>query len=174
MSMRKWLLSLAGLLVVGFFGYAGLSLHVLLTCSPETNSSCAIGDSGTHIPRFACRWYLGSQLTGEKENGNAQSVLHMAIGAYLTNPSSAQKIMELALSEGAKVNGHSPVSGYPPLHEAILLNEPGLADFLLKRGADPEIEDRNKGLTAHKLLAAIEERNPDQDLSGINALINQN
>lgn len=79
--------------------------------------------------------------------------------------------MELALSEGARINGFSPVTGYPPLHEAILLNEPRLAKFLLQKGADPAIEDRNKGMTARELLSAIEERNPDRDLSEIAELL---
>lgn len=79
--------------------------------------------------------------------------------------------MELALSEGAQINGFSPVTGYTPLQEAIVLNEPRLAEFFLQRGVDPGIEDRNKEMTAHELLSSIEEQNPDQDLSEIAELI---
>jgi|GEM_PF-784020 hypothetical protein len=171
--MRKWLLSLAGLLIIAVLGYAGLSFYVLQASSPETNASCAIGDSGTRIPQFACRWYLEHQLTSEEESGDAQSVLFLAIGAYPTHPDSAQELMELALDEGANINAHSPRSGYTPLQEAVLFNEPGLADFLLDKGADPAVEDKNKGLTAQELLVAIEERNPDQDLSEIEARISR-
>jgi len=35
------------------------------------------------------------------------------------------------------------------------------------------VEDKNKGLTAQELLVAIEERNPDQDLSEIEARISR-
>lgn len=172
--MRRWVFSLAGVLIAGLLSYSGLSFYVLQASSPDTNASCAIGDSGTHIPQFACRWYLEHQLTSEEESDDAQSVLFLAIGAYPTHPDSAQNIMELALDEGAKINGHSPRSGYTPLQEAILFNEPGLADFLLNKGADPAVEDKNKGLTAQELLVAIEERNPDQDLSEIEERIGQN
>ncbi|WP_077528793.1 ankyrin repeat domain-containing protein [Vreelandella utahensis] len=171
--MRKWLFSLVGLLIVGLLGYSGLGFYVLQASSTDTNASCAIGDSGTRIPQFACRWYLEHQLTSAKANGDAQSVLHLAIGAYPTDPEQAQKIMELALSEGAQINGFSPVTGYPPLHEAVLLNEPRLAEFLLQRGADPEIEDQNKGMTARELLSAIEERNPEKDLSRMVTLLQE-
>jgi hypothetical protein len=171
--MRKWLLSLASLLIIGLLGYAGLSFYVLQVSSPETNASCAIGDSGTRIPQIACRWYLEHQLTGEKESGDAQSVLFLAIGAYPTHPDNAQEIMELALDEGAYINGHSPRSGYTPLQEAVLFNEPGLGDFVLNNGADPAVEGKNKGLTARELLAAIEERNPDQDLSEIESQLEE-
>jgi len=169
----KWLSSIAGLLIVGLLGYSGLSFYGLQASSPDTNASCAIGDSGTHIPQFACRWYLEHQLTDERENGDAQSVLHLAIGAYPTDPEQAQEIMELALSEGAQINGFSPVTGYPPLHEAVLLNEPRLAEFFLQRGADPEIEDQNKEVTARELLSAIEERNPEKDLSRMVTLLQE-
>ena len=169
----KWLSSIAGLLIVGLLGYSGLSFYVLQASSPGTNASCAIDDGGTDIPQFACRWYLEHQLTNAEESGDAQSVLFLAIGAYPTHPDSAQNIMELALDEGAKINGHSPQSGYTPLQEAVLFNEPRLADFLLNKGADPSMEDKKKGLTAHELLAAIEERNPDQDLSEIEGQIQQ-
>ncbi len=171
--MRKLLFSLTGIMAVGLIGYAAIGLYVLQTSSVETNASCAIGDSGTRIPRFACRWYLDHQLTNDSEDGKAQRVLHLAIGAYPTEGERAQEIIELALSEGAQINGYSPVSGYPPLHEAILLNEPLLAEFLMKRGADPEIEDREKGLTADELLSAIKERNPDQNLSNIEEQVRQ-
>lgn len=171
--MRKWVFSLAGLLIAGLLGYSGLSFYVLQASSPDTNASCAIGDSGTHIPQFACRWYLEHQLTDERESSDAQSVLHLAIGAYPTDPDQAQEIIELALSEGAQVNGFSPVTGYPPLHEAVLLNEPRLAEFLLKRGADPEIEDQNKELTARELLSAIEERNPEKNLARMQTLLQE-
>jgi len=171
--MRKWVFSLAGLLIVGLLGYSGLSFYVLQASSPDTNASCAIGDSGTHIPQFACRWYLEHQLTDERESGDAQSVLHLAIGAYPTDPEQAQEIMELALSEGAQINGFSPVTGYSPLHEAVLLNEPRLAEFLLQRGADPEIEDQNKEVTARELLSAIEERNPEKDLARMKTLLQE-
>jgi len=133
--MRKWLLSLAGLLIIAVLGYAGLSFYVLQASSPETNASCAIGDSGTRIPQFACRWYLEHQLTSEEESGDAQSVLFLAIGAYPTHPDSAQELMELALDEGAQTSTLTPPrSGYTPLQEAVLFNEPGLADFSWIRG----------------------------------------
>ncbi|WP_295720083.1 hypothetical protein [uncultured Halovibrio sp.] len=169
----KWLFSIAGLLIVGLLGYSGLSFYVLQASSPDTNASCAIGDSGTHIPQFACRRYLEHQLTNERESGDAQSVLHLAIGAYPTDPEQAQEIMELALSEGAQINGFSSVTGYPPLHEAVLLNEPRLAEFFLQKGADPEIEDQNKGMTAPELLSAIAERNPEKDLSRMVTLLQE-
>ncbi|MEQ6887042.1 hypothetical protein [Salicola sp. Rm-C-2C1-2] len=165
--MRKWLFSLAGLLFVALLGYSGLSFYVLQASSPDTNASCAIGDSGTRIPQFACHWYLEHQLTSAEESDDAQGVLFLAIGAYPTHPDSAQEIMELAFNEGAKINGHSPRSGYTPLQEAVLFNEPRLAEFLLNKGADPAVEGQNKGLTAHELLAVIKERNPEQDLSEI-------
>lgn len=169
--MRKWLFSFAAVLAIGVIGYAGLAFYALQASSFETNASCAIGNSGTYIPRSACRWYLNEQLSGEGDDRRAQSVLHLAIGAYPTDGERALEIMELALSEGARVNGYSPVTGYPPLHEAVLLNEPQLAEFLIQRGADPEVEDRNKGLTAHELLSAIKDRNPDQNLSEIAEII---
>lgn len=171
--MCKWLFYLTGLLVISLFSYAGLSFYVLQASSPETNASCAVGNSGTRIPQFACRWYLEHQLISTEESGDAQSVLFLAIGAYPTHPDSAQEIMELALDEGADINGHSPRSGYTPLQEAVLFNEPGLVDFLLKEGADPAVEGQDKGLTAGELLAVIKKRNPEQDLSEIESQLEQ-
>lgn len=165
--MRRQTLALTLLLTVAILGYTTLSFYSLKTSSVETNASCAIGDSGTWIPRRACYWYLGYQLDPNSQSDAAQRVLHLAIGAYPTQREGARGVIQLALAEGARINGLSPVSGYPPLHEAIVLNEPALAGFLLERGADPTIRDRNKGLTATGLLSILKERNPKQDWSAI-------
>lgn len=165
--MRKLFMVGLSILVIGLVGYGSLSFYTLQTRSVETNASCAIGDSGTQTPRFACRWYLRHQLSNAPDSSEAQRAFHMAIGAYPTDKEGALEIAELALSEGARINGHSPFSGYPPLHEAILLNEPQLVEFMLRKGADPQLENQNKGLTAAALLEALEQRNPNEDFSGI-------
>lgn len=167
--MRKAAFAVSAILLLCLISYTALGFYTLQVSSPVTNASCAIGNSGTYIPRFACVKYLGYQLEKEGEGENAQSVLHLAIGAYPTDGEKALEVMSLALSNGAQVNGFSPVSGYTPLHEAILFNEPRLFEFLMQLGADPQIEDQNKGLHARQLLSAIRERNPNQDFAEIEA-----
>lgn len=169
--MRKIALSFLVILLLSLVSYTALGFYTLQSSNIETNASCAIGDSGTYLPRSACLQYLGHQLDQNDQSGEAQRVLHLAIGAYPTHPDTAREVMDIALSHGAGINEVSPISGYPPLHEAVLLNEPSLAEFLMERGANPEIEDQNNGLSAIELLSAIKERNPDQNMAEIEARI---
>lgn len=169
--MRLLIFSIAAALILGTTAYAALGVRVLQTSSLETNASCAIGNSGTRIPRSVCRWYLSYQLSNGADSNDAQRVLHLSIGAYPTDAEHAHEIIELALSKGAPINQSSPVSGYPPLHEAILLNEPSLARFLIENGANLETEAHKTGLTAIAFLSALKERNPDQNLSEIEMLL---
>lgn len=162
MSMRKLFMVGFSILAIGLVGYGSLSFYTLQERSVETNASCAIGNSGTQMPRFACRWYLRHQLSNAPDSNAAQRAFHMAIGAYPTDKEGAMEIAELALAEGARINGHSPFSGYPPLHEAILLNEPHLVEFMLRNGADPKLENQSKELTATALLEALEQQNPSK------------
>ncbi len=85
-------------------------------------------------------------------NGNTLLNLAGSIAAGKNSPDLGIAMVEALLSAGADVNDPND-RGWTPLHQAAYSNQVGIAEALIRHGADPEVEAHGSGGTP--LIAAL-------------------
>lgn len=81
------------------------------------------------------------------------------------------EVIARLLTLGVDINKPSAIDGLPPLHAAILLNDPKLVQYLLEQGADKSISDNNQKMTSSQLVDHLLERKATADLLAIKQLL---
>ncbi len=85
-------------------------------------------------------------------------------------------VAQLLIDRGANVDSIDPKTGWAPLHEAILLNQPEVARFLIRNSADPRIKinmpsSKYHGLDALGFARRMAEETENEDYTEIIKLI---
>lgn len=85
-------------------------------------------------------------------------------------------IAQLLIDKGANVDSIDPKTGWAPLHEAILLNQPEVARFLIKNAANPKVKiampsSKYHGLDALGFARRMAEETENEDYTEIIKLI---
>lgn len=147
--------------------YATLMVWYLETSNVEYVSLCVTNPEVDRVPQPVCEYYLFHFCGTEEdieflERGNGLSFFFGVEDRRMR-----RRLMSFFLENGLAINKPSAISGYPPLHAAILMNHAGLAEFLLEHGADPTQKDQRHRLTAPGFLELLKRKNPERDWSEV-------
>jgi uncharacterized protein len=157
-TAKKWtLIALAAIVLVYSLlaGYAVTQqdIHRLILCSDH---------GGLKIPfaKNVCRLYLYS-FRGTKQD---MEDLHAGAGALFVTQgedlAQRRETLRFLVSRGLDVNRASPVDGLPPLHAAVVLNDPEQVSLLLESGARQDIEDQRFKLKPLALAKHLQTKDP--------------
>ncbi|PAU79795.1 hypothetical protein CK501_11370 [Halovibrio salipaludis] len=162
--MKRILASVIALLLVA---YAGLGLWSLHTADIEDVALCVTEENTHRIPNSVCEWYLFQFRGTPSDIEYLENRAGIAFFFGVENHEMRQRLISFFLKNGLSINQHSAISGYPPLHGAILMNDAQLVEFLLSNGADPTQKDERHELTASEYLELLKHKNPQRDWSGV-------
>lgn len=151
------------LIAFGFFSMSKGNIEDIIICS--------INDESHYIPSDVCEYYLlNHRLTGEDikylENGAGLAFLF-----DIPDKSKRNIFLQHFILKGVSVDTPSRIDGYPPLHAAIINNDPELVKFLLKNGANPNQKDKNQKLTAEEFIDFLDRTIPSIDRNIIKDLL---
>jgi hypothetical protein len=163
-GVRRFILVSLGLAIVL---YVGGAFHTLNKSDIQELLVCSSASGAYYIPASACGLYM------ERLRGNKDDIHYLdgksGISFLFDLPDAAKKYRYLTflLDKGANINAISPIDGLTPLHGAILRNDSALVNFLLKRGADTGIKERNTQLPPYEFAQVLQEKNPAIDRSQV-------
>lgn len=165
--MKNTVLLLAAILTALCAG----ALYRISSLSPAALQMCALNVGGLNIPAQACRSYLihwqnidQAWLNHFYQEGGLSFVLtDDESGDYAEH----LNIAEILINKGVNINKIDPMSGYTPLHSAVLLNNLAAVDFLLQHQADMQQLDSQFHKTPLQLLQWLQHNKPEIDRSAV-------
>ncbi|MGD8569280.1 MAG: hypothetical protein PVJ39_14430 [Gammaproteobacteria bacterium] len=166
--MKKLLIGLLVVIIVA----GATSVYSLSQDNIENLIVCSVNDEASYIPSNVCQYYLVNF------RGNRDDIAFLNKGAGLgflisiENNAKRKRLLDFFIAKGMDVNSKSRIDGLTPLQAAILLNDHNLVAYLLKKGADPSIPDRDNGMTAREFLKLLTEKKPDVDRSLVRKELN--
>lgn len=168
LSMRKIIYSVLALLALGLL-FAHVSLSMM---SLEKLIVCAATDDASRVPSPVCMYYL-ENLTNREDADQLDAGAGLAYAFDVPDNRTRRMMMERLLEIGVDINAPSDTDGLTPLNSAILLNDPGLVEFLIRHGADMEAKDSANRLNARQYLDFLQRRDGATDRSQISALLDR-
>lgn len=167
-TVRKTL-ALVILLVAG--ATVGLAAYALHDADIEELVICSTSDSASLIPRPVCRWYTEHYRITKEEAQILDGRSGLAFLFSVDDTPLRDHWIKRFINEGASVNGPSPTDGLPPLHAAILMNEPDLVALLLEHGADLQQRASAWQLDPLAFARRLVENDPSIDRSQVLSLL---
>ncbi|XOZ33641.1 hypothetical protein ACMDCT_15775 [Halomonadaceae bacterium KBTZ08] len=151
--------------------YATLMVWYLETSNIEYVSLCVTHPEGDYVPQPVCEYYLFNFRGTEEdieflEQGNGLSFFFGVEDRQMR-----RRLMRFFLEQGISIHQPSEVHGLPPLHTAVLMNEPRIVEFLLENGADPDQRDLKHELTVPEYVDLLRGKNPQEDRSKIEQIL---
>lgn len=162
--MKQIIASVVILLILALTGLASWSMH---TADIEDVVICATEDDTHYIPSSVCEQYLFQFRGTPNDIEYLESRSGLAFFFESENTEMRRRLMSFFLDNGLSINQASAIDGLPPLHAAILMNDPQLVEFLLAHGADPTQKDERHELTASGYLDLLKQKNPERDWSQV-------
>lgn len=164
-------------LITGLFITAILIIATMAYSLSQDNIEnlivCSANKEASYIPCKICEYYLINF------RGSKADIDFLSKGAglgFLVNIDNKQlriKLFEFFLSKGMDINARSNIDGLTPLHAAILINDHELVNYLLMKGADKNITDRDKKLTANAFLDLLNQKRSDIDRKIVQQLLSK-
>jgi len=155
------------------FVVASLAVYTMATLNIQQLIICSTNEDAMYIPKDVCKFYLHNF----RENSEDIVYLENSSGiAYLFEIDPAEikyELLEFFIKNGADVNHLNVIDGLTPLNTSILLNDYDLTKYLLLKGANPLLKEKNSGMTAYQfieLLSSNESKNI-KDRSKIQTLL---
>ena len=158
------------LVVAGFIWYALATLNI------EHLILCATDDTQPRTAQI-CEYYL-LNFRGTKED--IAALEQRGIGITFTLVVSAKhadrfKLSNFLISKEINVNTVSPLSGFTPLHTAVIENDANMTKYLLDHGATIDIKSKSDrlpdNLTPLELVDELIQTNPEIDRSAVRNLL---
>lgn len=148
-----------------------LAIYAMSTDDIEGIVICATNDETSYIPSSVCEYYLYNfRLTKEDVNYiENRGGLNFPIGIH--DNTKRYNLVKFFISKGVSVNKTSAIDGYPPLHAAIIHNDPRIISLLLNNGADINKKDDIHNLTPDKFLEFLFKKQPRIDRRAIKKII---
>lgn len=165
--MKKALFAILLLLCIS----TGVIIVTISQDNIENLILCASDENASYIPATICEHYL------LKFRGNQADIEYLTkrtglnFLANIEDPVIRTKLFEFFIDKGMDINLINQIDGLTPLHAAILLNDDKLLGFLLRKGANPQLRDRNKGLTPLEFLEQMEKQLPGIDRTRLKQLL---
>jgi hypothetical protein len=183
MIMVKKIVALLLLAVV--IGYVGLSWSQLKSSNVEDLVLCSVDKGGIYIPSKVCYWYLTNHRNDAEDvnqlsqNGGLSFILGVYQGSNdgMDDKKVAdynQRTLEIAdhfIRIGLDINAINQTDGLTPLHAEVLANNPKLVEFLIKKGADLSVKEKNNNLTPLQFAESLVGRNEGIDRSEVLSLL---
>ncbi|MEJ2682395.1 MAG: ankyrin repeat domain-containing protein [Gammaproteobacteria bacterium] len=142
----------------------GLVSYDVSRMDTETIVLCSSNEGGILIPSKVCKYYLFNYRDIKKD------VSELSDGAglsYILNGANDTKyeIAEYFISNGLDVNGINNYGDYnlTPIYGAILLNDVKMAKFLMRNGADLNIEPPSTKMSALEFCRLLQEKDSSVD-----------
>jgi hypothetical protein len=173
------------LLLLIIAGYVGLSWFQLKTSNVADLVLCSADRGGIYIPDSACFWYLTSYRNDAEDLDQLSKSggISFILGVYQPSKQggniseftdSNQRILKIAdyfIDKGIAINRIDEIDGLTPLHKEILANNPKLVKYLIDKGADLSIKERNSDLTPLQFAKVLADKNKDIDRSEVISLL---
>lgn len=154
-------------IILPLVAVTGLGWWSLHSADIEDVAICAIEDDTHHIPSSVCEQYL-FQFRGTSDDIEyLESRSRLAFFFEVEDTEMRRRLMSFFLDNGLSINEASAIDGLPPLHAAVLMNDPQLVEFLLEHGADATQKDERHELTASGYLDLLKQKNPERDWSQV-------
>ena len=167
-TMKKIILALViviPLLVVGL-GFFSMS-----TGNIEDIVICSTNDESHYIPSSVCEYYLLHYRLTKEDIRFLEARSGLAFLFEISDRSRRDRLLKYFVAKGVSTSKPSAVDGYPPLHAAIINNDPELVEFLLANGANPGQKDENRQQTAREFVDFLGRTNSAADRSAIKELL---
>jgi len=161
--MKKITVTMLILLVL----VAGTVFYSLSQENIENIIVCSANNETSIIPSSICAAYLVNF------RGNKDDIVYLQQGsglcfiAAIEDKARRNDLFTFFLAKGMDINDHSAIDGLTPLHTAILLNDYAFTRFLLQRGANPDVTDRDRHLNAVQFLTLLQEQDPGTNRNNI-------
>jgi len=167
------------LIVLVPIGWCGLAVYVMSQENMEDLILCNTNDSTIRIPKFMCDAYL------MHFRGSASEIRQMEnmMGPPLDIDDEKQlfKYLDFLIGKGYDLNVVSKLTGFTPLHTAVLQLKPEVVSYLLAHGANPNIPSGDQAgqgnlshLTAIQLAQYLQKTNKSPELPIIVQLLTAN
>lgn len=166
--MKKVILSLVmviPLLVVG------LGLFSMSTGNIEDIVICSTNDESHYMPSSVCEYYLLHYRLTKEDIRFLEARSGLAFLFDISDKSKRDHFLKYFVSKGVSTSKPSVIDGYPPLHAAIINNDPELVEFLLAHGANPEQKDDNHHQTAQEFVDFLDRTKSPADRGAIKELL---
>ncbi|MEI8620829.1 hypothetical protein P4S66_08130 [Pseudoalteromonas sp. B129b] len=154
--MKKLTIYLLLLLSVG---YSSVALYSLINSDIEDVIICGTNNNTHYIPSDACEYFLFNYRSGKDDIESLESGAGLAFLFEIKDIDKRDAYIEHFISKGIKVNTLSHIDGLSPLHSAILLNDFGLVQLLIGKGASITIKEKAHGLTPLEFIHKLRENN---------------
>lgn len=158
--MKKLTIYLLLLLSVG---YSSVALYSLINSDIEDVIICSTDDNTHYIPSDACEYYLLNYRADNDDIESLESGARLAFLFEIKDTDKRDAYIEHFISKGVAVNTLSHIDGLSPLHSAILLNDFGLVQLLINKGASVTIKEKSLGLTPLEFIHKLSEKNAQVD-----------
>ncbi len=168
MIMKKYILVLIILIPVSV---AALGLFSMSRGDIEDAILCATHDESHYIPSSVCEYYLRHFRMTKEDVRYLEDRAGLAFLFGISDRSQRGNLMSSFLAHGLSINRPSAIDGYPPLHAAIINNDPELVEFLLAHGADLEQKDNNNHQTAAEFVRYLDGSTAPADRHAIKELL---
>lgn len=113
---------------------------------------CVVNKESHYVPSSLCEYYLHNYRLTEEDIRFLEDRAGLAFLFDVPDKEKRNALLEYFVAKGVSFNKPSAIDGYPPLHAAIISNDPELVAFLLEQGADVDQRDRNHNLTAEEFV----------------------
>lgn len=164
------------LIVLIPLSWGGLAVYIMSHEGLEDLILCDSQDNIIPIPKFMCDGYL------MHFRGSAAEIRRMEnlMGPPLDIDDEKQlfKYLDFLISKGYDLNKVSQLTGFTPLHTAILQLKPDVVSYLLAHGANPNIASGDQAgqgtlshLTAIQLAQHLQQINRSPELPKIVQLL---
>lgn len=123
------------------------------------------------IPKFVCQSYLFNFGANPEAIANLNQSVGVGWVMRAEDDLDRKKLVRFLLQKGVDINAIDRRSGITALHTAVLENNLPAAKLLLSNGANPSIEDRNRGKTPLEFALELKNRPGQPDRTAIIKLL---
>lgn len=150
----------------------GSMIYAMTKMSASELVMCSANEGGIRIPSTICEYYLKEYRLDKKD------LAELAIGGLdpilnFSNEAKKYEIASFLISKGMDVNGvnnfyYERPDDSTPLHLSVLYNDPKRAEFLIKHGANINIQSEyHKNMIPLELAVHFQGKIPNVDRSKI-------
>ena len=145
----------------------GLVVYSMAASDIEDLIICSVNIESHRIPTDVCELYLINFRGTSEDIQFLESRSGIAFVFAINDKIKRASLLEFLLAKGASVNKQSAIDGYYPLHSAVIMNDHALVDYLIVKGAEPRVKDRDHNLTVLELLNYLQEHGEKIDRSKV-------
>lgn len=145
------------------FAVSGLGIYSMSKSDIEDLIICSTNSDSHYIPTGICELYLVNSRGTVDDIKFLESRSGIAFVFEISDETKRSSLLEFLISKGVNVNKVSSIDGYYPLHSAVIMNDHFLVSYLIDKGAQLGVKDRDRNLTPVELLKYLQKNSPEID-----------